>query len=378
VRFLVVGNPSNRRLTAFAEAVQAAGHQPELVAWLDLLQGRADLTSLTENAVVKLDSPGEDLDVERELIALGARVEEREHQDAAAIDAPAALALGEDQGRIRYPRQWYRGFCRVLERCAEALAMAPPRLLLNHPSAIATQFDKPSCHTRLLEAGVAVAPALPTVGSYAELRDAMHTAGWSRVFVKLSWGSSASGVVALETRPGAVQAHTTVELVQEDGHARLYNSLRVRRMTDEVEVATVVDALAREGVHVERWLPKASIDGKTFDLRLLVLSGRACHAVVRASHSPLTNLHLGNVRGDLGAVRERLGAEGWAALEDQAVRACAPFPSLYAGVDVLVTSSWRAPFVVELNAFGDLLPGLTHEGKGCYASQISEALRRVH
>jgi hypothetical protein len=45
-------------------------------------------------------------------------------------------------------------------------------------------------------------------------------------------------------------------------------------------------------------MPKAGIDGRTFDLRVLVIAGRARHAVARLSRGPMTNLHLLNERGD--------------------------------------------------------------------------------
>lgn len=377
MRFLVVGNPENRRLSAFAEAVRAAGHEPDLLSWRDLLEGRVRLRDRSQDAVVKLDSPGEDFEVTRRLLALGAEVEDREHPDAELLSVKAALELAPDRGLIRCPRQWYRGFQELLRSCSREFVAAPPRLLCNRPATIALQFDKPRCHERLSEAGVEVAPALPQVGSYAELRAAMETAGWSRVFVKLSWGSSASGVLALQVGRERIQAQTSVELVGEGASARLYNSLRIRRYTDEAEIALIVDALAREGVHVERWIPKASIAGRVFDLRVHVLGGRPRHAVVRSSRSPLTNLHLGNERGDLAAVQERLGPQGWADLEELAVRACQPLPGLYAGVDVLIQSSWERQAVVEVNAFGDLLPRLLHEGEGCYEAQVQEVLRRL-
>lgn len=369
MRFVVLGNPANRRLTGFAEAAQAAGHRVALLSWRDLLAGELDLAAQTEGAVVKLDSPGEDWEVERSLLARGAEVPDAEHPDAARIPARDARTLEHDRGRIVAPRQWYRGFVATLADVTAALSEGRPRLVANDPGAIGCMFDKPRCHAALDAAGVAVAPALPRVRSYDELREAMRDHNAPRVFVKLSWGSSASGVLALEARAGRVQARTSVELVAGDP-PRLYNSLRLRRYTDEAQVAAIVDALAREGVHVERWLPKAGHAGRAFDLRIHVLAGRARHAVVRSSRSPLTNLHLGNQRGDLGAVRERLGPDRWRAVELLAEQADACFAGHYSGVDLLLGIDWSNPTIVEVNAFGDLLPRLEHDGEGCYAAQV--------
>jgi hypothetical protein len=156
----------------------------------------------------------------------------------------------------------------------------------------------------------------------------------------------------------------------------------VRRVTDEREVAALVDALAPDGLHIERWWPKASLGGRRADLRIVVVDGRATHAVVRTSHAPMTNLHLGGTRGDLAAATETMGGR-WADALDICERAAACFPgTLCVGVDLLPSTGWRRFAVAEVNAFGDLLPGLTGlPGSGAedldtYAAQVAAVLRR--
>ena len=169
MRFLVIGNPSNRRLQGFAAAARAEGHSSDLVSWLDVLEGGA-WAARARGAIVKFDSPGEDFELERALLGLGAGVEEREHRQARYLDLAEASALPYDHGRIRAPRQWYRGFRALLERCERDLGSAEPLLLLNHPPEIALMFDKARSHATLLAAGVAVPAATGPVASYHELR----------------------------------------------------------------------------------------------------------------------------------------------------------------------------------------------------------------
>jgi hypothetical protein len=124
---------------------------------------------------------------------------------------------------------------------------------------------------------------------------------------------------------------------------------------------------------VERWFPKAGLAGRIVDLRVVVIAGRATHAVVRAGRTPMTNLHLGNRRGDLAALRHAAGP-GYDAAIEASERAAACFPgSLQVGVDVLFPPDFRRPVIAEVNAFGDLLPGLLVRGRDTYAEQI-EAL----
>ncbi|MFJ3492397.1 STM4014 family protein [Streptomyces sp. NPDC086091] len=355
-RFAVVGNPANRRVGLFGDAVRAAGlPAPRTVPWVDVLRaGGADFAA---DEIVRIDSPGEDAEVDR------------------------LLRGTDDPTRVEGSARWYAGF-------TAALGTLRGGVRLDDVDDLAVLFDKRRCHGVLRAAGVPV-PASPTSGP-----DAVPVGGWDdvraltrehrmpRLFVKLAHGSSASGVLAVETgKGGRVRATTSVERVA-DG--RLFNSLRVRRYEDEREIAAIVDALAPDGLHLERWLPKASQAGRAADLRVVVVAGRATHAVVRTSRSPLTNLHLGGSRGDLDAARRSVEAAGarWADLLGVCERAAVCFPrTLCVGVDLLPAVGWRGFAVGEVNAFGDLLPRLTGlpgsgaEGQDTYAAQVTAALR---
>ncbi|MEU6669149.1 STM4014 family protein [Streptomyces sp. NPDC046727] len=357
VRFAVVGNPENRRVALFDQAVRAAGlPAPRVVDWAHVLRtGGADFAA---DELVRLDSPGENADVDR------------------------LLRGAEDPTRVEGSARWY------------ATLMSAQRGLrggirLDDPDELAVLFDKRRCHAVLAGAGVPV-PHSPTSGAEAppvrgwdDVRARMAEHRMPRLFVKLAHGSSASGVLAIESAGGGrIRATTSVELAP-DG--RLFNSLRVRRYDDERQIAAIVDTLAPDGLHLERWLPKASQQGRAADLRIVVVAGKATHAVVRTSSSPLTNLHLGGRRGDLDAVRAAVETAGgrWADVLGVCEQAAACFPrTLCVGVDLLPATGWRRMAVGEVNAFGDLLPRLTGlpgsgaEGLDTYAAQVAAALAR--
>ncbi|MFI6230193.1 STM4014 family protein [Micromonospora echinospora] len=335
----VVGNPDNRRVRLFAAAAVGAGlPRPTVLPWRDLLTGAAPPPAGT---LVRVDSPGEDAEVDR---MLRGATEPARHGEIVGLAAAHA------------------GLRRALDRLASGGAT-----LLNQPADILAMGDKRRCHATLDAAGVPVPAALGEVTGYAGLRAAMRRAGWTRVFVKPAHGSSASGVLALAADGSRVLATTPVE--RDDG--RLFNSLRVRRYTDESEVAEIVDRLAPDGLHVERWLPKAGLADRVVDLRVVVVAGRPTHAVVRAGRGPITNLHLGNARGDLAAVRAAAGPTNWAAAMATCARAAACFPdTLHVGVDLMFTVGWHRHAVAEVNAFGDLLPGVLADGRDTYATQV--------
>jgi glutathione synthase/RimK-type ligase-like ATP-grasp enzyme len=254
---------------------------------------------------------------------------------------------------------------------------------MNSPRAIAIMFDKVACHAIFHAAGVPTPEVLqPTaIHSYDELTATMNARGWRRVFVKLAHGSSASGVVAYQRGERQRAATTSAELVRQDGQVKLYNSLKVRRYTEERDIAAIVDALCRERVHVERWLPKASLARGVFDLRVVVIAGRPRHVVVRHGRSPMTNLHLGNARGSFEEFLQTAGERVWAEVAESCRQAVASFERdasprevHYAGIDVCLTPGFRRHAVLEINAFGDLLPGMRHEGQDTYEAEIAELI----
>ncbi|MFF8807440.1 STM4014 family protein [Streptomyces omiyaensis] len=362
-RLVVVGDPAGRRVAFFQNALRAAGRPgARAVGWQDVLRGEARLAA---GEAVRIDSPGEVPEVDR------------------------LLRGTDDPARVEGGRRWYERFTAAVSGLAAEAGRAGA-VLVDDPAETAVLFDKRLTHGRLAAAGVPV-PASPTsgpggapVGGWDDLVALMDGAGLRRVFVKPAHGSSASGVLAVETAgPGRVQAVTSVE---RDGAGRLFNSLRIRRYTGAREVGPLVDALAPEGLHVERWLPKAVQGGRAADLRVVVTGGRATHAVVRTSRSPLTNLHLGGARGDLAAVRTAIAAAGgrWEDALAVCERAAAAFPGTRCvGVDLLPGTGWRRFAVGEVNAFGDLLPGLTGlpgsgaEGLDTYGAQVADLLRTL-
>lgn len=378
--FVVIGHPTSDRVARFQTALTEAGQPPaRIIGYADLIAGRVSLPEVVEpGAVVRIDSPDRDFAVERAILALGAGVADEEGgYDRASHSAITALA--DVPGAIRFPRQWYLGYRELLRRTASQLADCPPHRLMNHPDEIAIMFDKRRCHALLAENGVAVPRALGPVRSHEELLARMRESGMSRVFVKLAHGSSASGVVAYQVSGDRHQATTTVELVQAAGKARLFNNRRVRTYRDRREIAALIDALCHHRVHIEQWVPKAGFKGRTFDLRVVVIRGAAQHVVVRLSHHAMTNLHLsgGRTRGrlPLEALADRLSPTAWAAARQTCERAMALFPrTVYAGIDLLIAADYRRHAIAEVNAFGDLLFNVWHNGKDTYAAEIAAML----
>ena len=378
MRVVLIANPGSLRAVGFTRALTDAGYgAPEVVGWRDVIEGRGDLETRARGAIVRLDAAGEDAQTQRAILTRGAR--ERLPQTAERLTPAAIDEIAHDPGRIGGIAQYAAGYEAVLRDLALRLDRTATRAVLNPPRDVALLTSKPACSEHLRRFCVPVAPHLEAVWSYDALREAMRRRGWSRVFIKPTHGSSAAGVIALETQRDRVQAHAAIEITTPPSHPtpRLYQNRRVRRIRDASLVSTLIDAIAREGVHVERWIPKASLPGGTFDLRILTIAGEPAHAVARVARGPLTNLHLGNERRPIDAVRARLGETRWEALCATCRRVAAAFPeSLHLGIDVLITASWRHHVVAEVNAFGDLLHDVRLHGRTPQEAQIAALTAR--
>lgn len=82
--------------------------------------------------------------------------------------------------------------------------------------------------------------------------------------------------------------------------------------------------LIEDGCVVEKWVEKDSVEGNPYDIRVLTVNHvksthlfqRASHFVVRVGEKGIiTNLHLGNRRGNLEEIKGRL-KEKWVEMID--------------------------------------------------------------
>ena len=86
----------------------------------------------------------------------------------------------------------------------------------------------------------------------------------------------------------------------------------------------------------------------------------------------MTNLNLLGGRGNLEIVMQRIGSAGWATIQrtcEQVMTTCFP-ASLYAGIDLRISPDYQHHQVLEVNAFGDLLPDVLCDGRDTYETEL--------
>ncbi len=368
---VLVTNPRSRREQLFTEAVSRRGlAPPHVVPWRAFLHDERCLTDLPfERAVLRIDSPGRDYEVERALLKRGA--DYVGPHGCVRMTVAAADTLREERGLILPPRQLHLGFVHALTRLRAALDDRPGWHAPSPPEAIATCFDKRLVWRRCRQLGLPVPEALDSEQprNLAALATAMRARGWERAFVKVSCTSSASCLALLSIRREP-QALTTVEMT--DG--KMYNSRRLRQVGGR-QLETLVAFLLGEGAQVERAVPKARVhaaEGGTLELdcRVLVIDGDASFVVVRQSRHPITNLHLGGARGDPTALKRECAPGAFESMQRDAARLASELGALHVGVDVMFEPGLAQHRILEANAFGDLLPNVLRGGLDAYDTQL--------
>jgi hypothetical protein len=374
---LHIGNPENRRVTLFAAALQESGLPAATVfSWEELARAPERLLELDERPrLVRLDAAGENFEVERLFLQLG--IENAREEGCWYLPPEQVAALEFDMGRILAPRQVHLGFLKTLERLKEVFKKRPHWVVLPDPDTVKTLFDK-RITSRLYHQHAILAPPFLDFQPqcWSSLVEAAATARWPQLFVKLASGSSAS-CLGLLNFPGP-RFFTSME---QTPSKTLYNNLKPRTYTGASAIH-LVELLLKEGAQVEKALPKATLPGiagnSFFDLRVLVIGGEPAFTVVRQSNIPITNLHLGGQRGSLKALEEHYpGALVKAHMVAKAVYNLHP-KILHLGVDVMIEAQSQQAYVLEANAFGDLLPGLSRDGKSVYQWEIEVLKEKYH
>lgn len=374
-KLVCFANPESPRVAHLRAAVeQRADVELTIVQWLDVLGRKWEPAKLPrEPCWLRLESPGKNWEVEKAILLAGA--DETDEEDPGRtrwwrMSRNAVRDLTEDYGRILPMRQWQLGWRRTLRELA--LATFSSVRWLAPPEDVLCMFDKAACQTRVEEVGCPAPRMLGVPHDFDHLLEMMGKQDCPRVFLKPCHGSSASGAVALEISARGILAHTTVELLKSGSEPLMFNSRRVSKLESSDEIRPLVDAVCRLRAVAQAWFPKVGWRGQRLDLRVVVIGGEPAHVVPRLSDSPFTTLQLGAQRGDLEALKADVAPDRWQGMLEVARLAARAFPqSLHMGVDVAVSPAWSRAAVLEVNAFGDLLPGVFFEGRDTYACELA-------
>ncbi|SEO56216.1 hypothetical protein SAMN04487843_102170 [Methylobacterium sp. ap11] len=349
----ILGVAGDERVAGFDAALAGAGLPPaRLLDYADFAAEPARLAALFPEGygLLRIDSPGSAPRIRRALARL----------------AGAEPEADEDATRLHPDHAVQGGLAAALDLARRLL---PPWVAATHEAGtVALFYDKRACHAAMRAAGVPVPRALAPAGGVAALIEAMRAAGLSRVFVKPRFGSGAAGIAAVTVGPGGIEA---VSAAERGAGGTLHHSRRLRRVRG-MEAVALLDAILARDAHVEQWVPKAAVQGRPCDLRVLVVAGEVAHTVLRLGAGPITNLDLGGCRAEADLLRARVAPAAWAAMLDDCRLFAGLFPNTFqVALDVAFTASLRRHVVFEANAFGDLIRRVRHQGLDPYAWQVA-------
>jgi glutathione synthase/RimK-type ligase-like ATP-grasp enzyme len=359
---LVLGVSAGKRVRGLQDAAHAHGSvRVRCVDYADVVGDPAAFHALAATGLpLKIDSPGDDPFVQHRLMLRGWQLAS-DHAATASDAPPAPLTAGD----FMPTRHWYAGVADLLRALPATAAPLTP------VADILLMTDKLACQQHLHAHGVDTPLLLGAIEGYAHLLARLDDAGIDSAFIKPRFGSSAAGVVAYRrNRRGDELAMTTMRRVG----GRYVNTKRVQRYRHAGEIAALIDTLAADEAYVEAWIPKPRTAGGNYDFRVVVIDGEPQHRIARVNDAPMTNLHLDARRA---AVDEVLDEAGQRALLRTARMAARAFPrSHLIGLDIVVRGA-RA-WVLEANAFGDLLPRLQWNGRNTYEAQLHARFPAAH
>ncbi len=326
---ILIGSEHSKRSDYFIKAAVEQGVEVHLLTWAELPE--IDIERKLEGAVVKIDPPS---------------------------------FRTVDLQTMREQLKQYREMLRRLQKCSCRF--------LNSPGAILAVLDK-RLAKRKLQKGLAGLDAITEmlaeqITSVEDFFDCLHARHCYQVFIKPVHFSGAAGVTAFRMQPSSGRMKLYSSAVLKNGI--LHNTRKLFCLEDRQEILEFLNALFQMDVLVERWYPKDSLNGQSYDLRVVCQFGHTAYIVVRrAGKGPITNLHLNNQA-------ETIDCLGWsqkqfAETEELCSKACSVFSGLQvAGVDVMLDRGSRKPRIIEMNGQGDLIYQDIYDRNGIYREQV--------
>lgn len=355
MELVLIGSSNSRRIHFTSEALKKYGITNQtFISYNTILNNKTDLSRmLPMNGCIRLESPSENPELEAQLSGV-------------------CNFESQPKGIIYNYGNWYNNYSKLLSEIAIA-ASAANCSFINSPNAVAATFDKFRTKEILQKNNIPCTPVIGIISNYDDLQQQIISGKISRTFLKPRYGSSASGVLAFTGNGKKVKITTSVEMMTTTAGSLLFNNLKMHHYSSLPQVKSLIDELGKFGLIAEKWVPKNFLGEKAFDLRIFVVNKKVKHIIVRTSSSAITNLHLGNRRGNLEQVLEQYPQANLSYIKQVALDAVNCFPGLfYAGVDVILTGHKCKPYTVEVNCYGDMLIGDLYEGKTTYEAFVEE------
>lgn len=370
--YIVIADPASMRWEHYSRDLlkfwEGRGVTPDVqvIHWEDVIQRDGDIADLLpeEETYLRIESPARDFELIRMLLKAGDR----------SLRVPERDWNPPREGWVASPKRMYQGLSHVLHGLNAVLAETDRVTCLQSIPDILTMFDKRETHQLLAQHELPrPASLIPDVPTAEALFNTLDDRGWNDVFLKVAYGSCASGIIRLMPARGQKYGYTTLTMINHE----FFNSYEIgtwgeRYLNEFVTFVLLEDAIA------EQTIDKARVHGQNFDVRVVVVHGEVAGCVARVSSNIMTNLHLGGRRGNLDAVLRVIPKRNWLDGISAAVEAATLFDVPAVGVDLMFDRQRNDPYIVEVNAFGDFLPNWRNDsGQTIHEQEIEATARKL-
>lgn len=314
---ILIGDKDSKRTKYFLKAAEKHGVSVRLISWTEIFKG-FDYRVL-EGAAVKIDPPSYKI---------------------------------TELGMMQESLLIYQDILKDLALCKCTF--------LNTPEAILNVLDKRAAKKELGKHMLPVTRIVSeNVNSASQLIGIMREKKEYSVFIKPVNYSGAAGIAAFRLNPASGRMKLYTSCCIDKG--KLYNTKKLYVLDNSTDILNIINSLAvmgglhnTQGLIAEKWYPKDSFNGKSYDLRVVYQYGRVSYIVVRQSDGPVTNLHLNNQAMDFRKLM--LPGNIISGIEEICSKAVHVFKGLnVAGIDVLLDKGSRKPRIIEINGQGDLI-----------------------
>ena len=340
-KHIIIAPKNSRRIQFWKSALQK---ELICISYIDIIHNDF-LLSKDISYQIRIESAGEDIETYKEILLLGCKNDSEKDK---------IKSTSFNFGQVSNFNLWYKGWSILLQKIKN-LENDYSISFINDPLEILAVFNKSETIKHLQNKGISVPTSLYCT-SYSDLKEKMLQKQIHQVFLKPKAGSSASGVMAFRYR-NEKKLHLYTTITAKDGV--LFNSLKLKHYNTESSIDNIWSKIPFDSLQVELWLPKYKHENLNIDFRVVVINGKAEFIVPRGSKHTITNLHLGNEKLQLEQLN--LDSETVEKIKSIAEKAMSCYPKLfYAGVDVLLTPK-KDVYVLEINAFGDMLLNITND-----------------
>ena len=242
----------------------------------------------------------------------------------------------------------FRAFWTEINRMLNTSYNGKKLCFINHPLRISADRDKELTKTILAKAGIEV-PVQIFTRNYADILRLVN-GGEKKLFLKVRYGSMGKGITYLE------KGKWKTNFRFEDGEIVSRHSDRGWTFIDITNNIDFLKVLLTKDIIIEEVVDAPLINGLKFDLRVYTCFGKVLYIYLRTNKKEAitTNISQGGQKRNASFLK-KLPEHVIQKVSQTAVKATKALGLDFAGVDIMISKDLKHAYVIELNAFPNII-----------------------